>query len=74
MTICGRGRAMSSDRVHTIVRLLRDTDMTLSEIAERVHCSRSAVITVNQKSRVRSYGGLRSSWTVNSQQGAVVGM
>jgi len=74
MTICGRGRAMSSDRVHTIVRLLRDTDMTLSEIAERVHCSRSAVITVNQKSRVRSYRGMRSSWTVNAQGGVASGI
>jgi hypothetical protein len=45
-----------------IVSLLSTTDLTISEIAERMQCSRSAVAAINRKCKIRDYAGLRSRW------------
>jgi hypothetical protein len=52
----------SEDQLHRILSLLSSTEMTISEIAERMHCSRSAIGAINRKFRIREYAGLRSSW------------
>jgi hypothetical protein len=57
-----QGKMFTEDEVHRIVRLLSTTDMTIPEIATRMHCSRSAVVSINRKCQIRHYGGLRSSW------------
>jgi hypothetical protein len=51
--------------VRRIVSLLASTDMTIPEIAERVGCSRSAVVSINRRFQVRDYAGRRTSWTLN---------
>jgi hypothetical protein len=56
-----QGCAFSGQEVQTIVRLLA-TDMTVTEIAERMCCSRGGVISINRKFKVRDYGGRRSTW------------
>jgi hypothetical protein len=44
--------------------LLRESDMTLPEIADRMRCSRSAVAAVNRKFQIRLYEGRRSQWNL----------
>ena len=65
-----QGRALSEEEVQRILSLLLQTDMTIPEIAQRMRCSRSAVIAMNRKWKIRAYYGLKSTWQVNS--GAVV--
>ena len=61
-----QGRALHEGEVRRIVSLLATTDMSIGDIAERIGCSRSAVVTVNRKFQVRSYLGRRSSWSVSA--------
>jgi hypothetical protein len=57
-----QGKSFTNEEVQRIINLLSLTDMTIPEIAARMHCSRSGVATINRKFRVREYGGLRASW------------
>ena len=57
-----QGRAFTAQEVQRIVSLLSDTEMTIPEIAARMHCSRSAVLSVNRRWQVRDYNGCRSRW------------
>ena len=57
-----QGKMFTEDQLHRILSLLSSTDMTISEIAERMRCSRSAVGAINRKFRIREYAGLRASW------------
>ncbi len=57
-----QGRAFTEDKVERIVSLLANTDMTVAEIAARMGCSRSAILTINRKRQVRTYDGLRATW------------
>jgi hypothetical protein len=59
-----QGRYFSKDEIHRIIHLLASTDMTVPEIAERMACSRSAIVSINRKFQVRLYSGQRSSWQV----------
>jgi hypothetical protein len=45
--------------------LLRESELSLPEIADRMRCSRSAVASINRKFQVRVYEGRRSQWSVN---------
>lgn len=56
-----QGCVFSDREVQTIVQLLK-TDMTAQQIAERMGCSRSAVININRKFNIRSYAGRRTTW------------
>jgi len=62
--IRSQGKYFSTDELNRIVSLLRGSDMTLPEIAERMRCSRSAVAAINRKFQVRIYDGKRSQWSV----------
>jgi predicted DNA-binding protein YlxM (UPF0122 family) len=63
-----QGKYFSKDELNRIVMLLRDSDMTLPEIADRMRCSRSAVAAINRKFQVRLYGGKRSQWTLSGDR------
>jgi hypothetical protein len=58
-----RGNYLSDESIRQIVRLLSSTEMTPGEIAERMSCSKSAIIAINRKFTVRIYDGLRSRWS-----------
>jgi len=58
-----RGRALSEDQVRKIVSLLASSELTVPEIAERMGCSRSTVISVNRFHGIRSYQGHRNVWS-----------
>jgi hypothetical protein len=70
--IRSQGKYFSEDELNRIVVLLRDTDLTLTEIAGRMRCSRSAVASINRKVRIRIYAGRRSHWSVNDEPGTVL--
>jgi len=50
------------EEIQRIVSLLAETQMTMPEIAMRMQCSRSAVVSINRRFQVREYGGFRSKW------------
>ena len=66
--IRSQGKYFSKDEVNRIVMLLRDSDMTLPEIADRMRCSRSAVAAINRRFQIRLYGGKRSQWSLNDHR------
>ena len=48
-----QGCVLSEQQVQKIVSLLASTDMTMTQIAERMRCSKGVVSSVNRKFRVR---------------------
>lgn len=66
MTACGRGRPLDDSKVQKIVQLLRGSELTILEIAQRLQCSKGTVVTVNRRNQVRSYNGRRSFWILDS--------
>ena len=64
MKLQGQSFAIGSGTTERIVQLLRTTDLTINEIAERFGCSRSAVGGINRRHKIRDYSGLRSHWIV----------
>lgn len=56
-----QGCALPEEHVRRIVVLL-NTEMQVSDIAERMHCSRSAVVAINRRYSVRDYAGRRGTW------------
>src|SRR5436190_14846377 len=69
--IRSQGKYFSKDELNRIVMLLRESDLTLPEIADRMRCSRSAVAAINRRFQVRLYAGKRSQWSVNCQPRAI---
>src|SRR5262245_16080477 len=63
--IRSQGRYFSDGELKRIVMLLRESEMSLPEIADRMNCSRSAVAAINRKFQIRLYGGRRSHWNLN---------
>jgi len=63
-TLMAQGRFFDDTEIRRIVSLLASTEMTMGEIAERMSCSRGAVVAINRKWQVRSYSGHRTSWQI----------
>jgi DNA invertase Pin-like site-specific DNA recombinase len=61
-SMAGQGRTMREEELHKVIHLLAATEMSIAEIAERMSCSKSTVTTINRKSGVREYNGLRTRW------------
>jgi hypothetical protein len=59
-----RVRRFSEERIRKIKSLLAYTDMTMSEIAERMGHSGSAIVSINRKFAIRIYSN-RYHWIVN---------
>jgi hypothetical protein len=59
-----QARIFDENDIERIVSLLASTDMTVAEIAQRMSCSRSAILAINRKRQVRNYGGHHTSWQV----------
>jgi IS30 family transposase len=62
--MANQGRSLTNDQVVRITNLLASTDIPIAQIAERMGCSKSAVVAVNRKYSIRNYSGQRSQWTV----------
>jgi len=59
--MAGKGTWFTDDYIRRIVALL-STDLTIELIAERINCSRTAVVLVNRRFQVRAYAGRRTIW------------
>jgi DNA-binding MurR/RpiR family transcriptional regulator len=57
-----QGRFFTDYELDRIAKLLATTDMSISEIAQRMNCSRAAIGSINRKLNIRDYAGCRSSW------------
>jgi hypothetical protein len=66
LCMSGSGRSFSGEAVRRIIWLLATTDMTIQEIAERMSCCRTTVVSINRKFQVRDYAGFRSHWRIRS--------
>jgi IS30 family transposase len=62
--MANQGRSLTGKQIIRIIDLLASTEMPLAQIAERMGCSKSAIIAVNRKHGVRDYSGQRSRWKV----------
>ena len=60
-----QGRYFTEGEIKRIVMLLRGSDMSLPEIADRMRCSRNAIASINRKFQIRRYNGRRSQWSLN---------
>jgi|SwirhirootsSR2_FD_contig_31_15878587_length_846_multi_3_in_0_out_0_2 hypothetical protein len=60
-----QGKYLDPNELDRIISLLRESELTLSEIATRMSCSRGAIASVNRRFRVREYKGLRARWVMN---------
>jgi len=60
-----QGRYFSEAELRRIMMLLRDSELSLPEIADRMNCSRSAIAAINRKFQIRFYEGRRSQWNLN---------
>jgi len=58
----GQGRRLSESQITTIVRLLATTDMSSAEIAQRMGCTKVAVVSINRKYSIRIYDLKRNRW------------
>jgi hypothetical protein len=54
------GRALSEQEVRTVVDLLSTSQMTVSDIAQRVRLSRDIVLEINRRFKVRDFRGERA--------------
>ena len=59
-----QGYLLNANEVARILKLLRETDLGLHEIAQRMMCTRGAIASINRRYRVRVYAGYRTRWTI----------
>ena len=59
-----QGRYFSDREIERIKTLLASTDLTLQEIAIRMGCAKSSVVSINQHFQIRDYRGRRSDWAL----------
>jgi hypothetical protein len=67
-----QGRPFSASEINRIKFLLSSTEMTLEEIATRMDCAKSSVVSINRNFQIRQYLGRRTSW-VSSKDVAITG-
>jgi hypothetical protein len=58
-----QGRSFSIQEIDRIKKLLGSTEVTLQEIAIRMDCAKSSIVSINQTFRIREYHGRRRHWT-----------
>ena len=59
-----QGRYFSQEEINRIKSLLAGTDMTLQEIATRMGCAKSSIVSINQTFQIREYRGRRTFWVL----------
>ena len=65
-----QGRPLSEHEIVKIVALIEKTDMSLTDIATRMDCTRSVVSKINKEFQVRVYEGRRNYWKVGAVAGS----
>ena len=59
-----QGKPLTKDEIQRIQMLLKDTDLSMPMIAERMNCVRSSIAVINQRFQIRSYKGQRVNWAI----------
>jgi len=61
-----QGRRFSEQEIAKIKRFLAETEMTITEIATRMGCSKGPVAQINRKFDIRHYNGRRTVWEMGA--------
>jgi DNA-directed RNA polymerase specialized sigma24 family protein len=61
-----QGRYFRAEELQRLIFLLRETELSLGDIAERMGCSKSAVAAINRRHQVREYNGRRTQWVLTT--------
>ena len=59
-----QGCCLSESEIRRIVYLLSETDLVAGAIAERMGCSKTAIMSINRRFQIRDYGTRRNTWSV----------
>ena len=59
----GKGNFLSQEEIAKIKLLLVGTEMSFGDIAVRMNCAKSSIISINRKYQIRLYNGCRTRWT-----------
>lgn len=57
-----QGRPFLEAEVARIKHLLSETEMSISEIATRMCCSKASIVSINRRFSIRHYNGKRTCW------------
>jgi hypothetical protein len=60
-----KGCVLTELEIRKIVYLLSQTDLPNSDIAKRMGCSKSSVVSINRRYQIRQYNNHRNTWTMN---------
>jgi hypothetical protein len=63
-----QGKPISKETIARIKHLLAKTDLAISEIAERMGCSKANIVAVNRKFMIRVYNQRRRHWYVEASK------
>ncbi len=61
-------RFLSENEINRIRQLLAATELSFQDIADRMDCAKSTIISINRRYSIRSYGGRRTHWEVTLSQ------
>jgi hypothetical protein len=66
-TVSRQGLVVSEEDIKNTINLLKTTEMSISDVAERMGWSRSMVVSINRRYVVRFYNGRRAQWTIDEK-------
>ncbi len=61
-----KGCVLTEAEIRKIVYLLSQTDLPNRNIAERMGCSKSSIVSINRRFQIRDYSNHRTAWTMHS--------
>lgn len=59
-----QGRSLSAREIATVVKCLKDEDMTIIQIAKRCGVSKGSVAAINKRYGIREYNGRKLTWSM----------
>jgi len=65
-----QGKYFSTQEIDRIKNLLSTTDLALRDIATRMNCAKSSIVSINRNFHIREYAGRRSHWACSTAQDA----
>jgi hypothetical protein len=64
-TTLAQNPRVDQQELKKIMELLRSSDLSIAQIAERMQRTRGTIAAINRKYRIRDYLGKRSTWKVS---------
>jgi hypothetical protein len=66
-----KGCVLTEQEVRKIVCLLSQTDLSNRDIAARMGCSKSSIVSINRRFQIREYNNHRNTWTIGGLSSTV---